>query len=107
MPEQSHKPLISIAMPVYNHGKFIAMALDSVLMQKTDFDYEIVIGDDCSTDNTRDILLSYKAQHSQKITLLLAEKNRGVFENAYGIYKNCRGRYIAERANLYSFQPGQ
>ena len=95
MQEQASKPLLSVAVPVYNHIQFIAKALDSILLQKTNFDFEIVIGDDFSTDNTSDILKTYKSKFPDKINLLLAVKNQGVCNNAAGIYKNCRGKYIA------------
>jgi len=67
--ERAHKesPVkVSIMITAYNHEKFIAQALDSVLMQKTDFDYEIIIGEDCSTDKTRDILIDYQIKDTQK-----------------------------------------
>ncbi len=49
--------VVSICMITYNHEKYIAEALDSILMQDIDFLYEIVVGEDCSTDNTRSFLL--------------------------------------------------
>jgi glycosyltransferase involved in cell wall biosynthesis len=53
---------VSIAITTYNREKFIAQALESVLMQKVQFDYEIIIGDDCSTDGTQSILSAYQEQ---------------------------------------------
>jgi cellulose synthase/poly-beta-1,6-N-acetylglucosamine synthase-like glycosyltransferase len=56
----SHAPVkVSVLMITYNHEPFIAQAIESILMQVRDFDYEIVIGEDCSTDATRDIVLRY------------------------------------------------
>jgi len=78
--ERAHKesPVkVSIMITAYNHEKFIAQALDSVLMQKTDFDYEIIIGEDCSTDKTRDILIDYQIRYPEKVVLVLPEKNLG------------------------------
>lgn len=49
-------PLVSICCITYNHEKFISKAINGFLMQETDFSYEILIGEDCSTDNTRDIV---------------------------------------------------
>ncbi len=88
-------PLLSVAVSVYNREKFIARALDSILMQKTNFDYEIVVGDDFSTDNTREILISYQQRYPEKIILLLPDNNQGILNNAHQIYKKCRGQYIA------------
>ena len=52
--------MLSIIVPVYNHGKYIAEALDSIIMQKTGYSYEVLVGDDCSTDSSRDILREYE-----------------------------------------------
>jgi glycosyltransferase involved in cell wall biosynthesis len=95
MQEPKSKPLVSIAVSVYNHEAFIAKAIDSILMQKTNFDFEIVIGDDFSTDGTGQILQSYKLKYPGKIALLHVERNQGVFKNAFEIYKYCHGKYIA------------
>jgi len=66
---------VSVLVTTYNHEKYIAQALDSVLMQETDFDYEIVILEDCSTDATREIVLAYQKRHPDKIRLRLATQN--------------------------------
>jgi glycosyltransferase involved in cell wall biosynthesis len=66
---------VTVLLTTYNHEKYIAQALDTVLMQETEFDYEIVVLEDCSTDRTRDILLSYQMQYPGKIRLRLAERN--------------------------------
>ena len=86
---------VSVCMITYNHEEFIAQALDSVLMQETDFEYEIVIGDDCSTDRTREIVSSYYNRYPDKIKLLLPEKNLGVHENLARTLSACRGENIA------------
>lgn len=89
------RPIVSVCMITYNHEKYIAQAIDSVLMQKTNFDYEIVIGEDCSTDKTREIVLEYKAKHPDKIKLLLREKNVGIHQNFTETIFACTGKYIA------------
>ncbi|KAA0893322.1 glycosyltransferase [Oryzomonas rubra] len=86
---------LSVLMITYNHEKYIAQALDSILMQKVNFDYEIVIGEDCSTDNTRSILLEYHEKYPGKIRLLLPEKNLGMTNNFVTTFKSCTGDYIA------------
>jgi len=65
---------LSVLMITYNHENYISEAVNSTLAQKVNFKYEIVIGDDCSTDKTRDILIEYKNKHSEKIKLILHEK---------------------------------
>lgn len=88
-------PKLSVAMITYNHEKFIEQALDSVLMQKVDFEYEIIIGDDISTDRTREILLRYQQQHPDTIRLLLYETKMGPGGNLYNVLHNCSGEYVA------------
>lgn len=89
------QPHVSVLMIAYNVEEYIEQALDSVLMQEADFRYEIVIGEDCSTDRTREILTEYARQHEDKIRLILREQNLGMNPNFAATYLECRGRYIA------------
>lgn len=86
---------VSVCMITYNHEKFIAQAIDSVLMQQVDFDYEIVIGEDCSTDNTRNIVIDYRNRFPDRIKLLLNEENLGMMPNFIQTMQACQGQYIA------------
>jgi glycosyltransferase involved in cell wall biosynthesis len=86
---------LSVLVMTYNHGKFITQALESVLMQKVDFEYEILISEDCSTDNTREIVLNYKEKYPDKIRLLLSEKNLHSNEIVSRGIKAARGKYLA------------
>jgi glycosyltransferase involved in cell wall biosynthesis len=90
-------PVVSVAMITYNHEPYIRQALDGVLMQEVRFSYELVIGEDKSTDRTREIVLEYQRRHPDKIRLRLARENiysKGV--NPYfSVLAACRGQYIA------------
>lgn len=86
---------VSVAMITYNHKRFIAQAIESVLMQQVTFDLELVIGEDCSTDGTREIVLKYQKKYPGKIRLLLPEKNLGVNRNFSQTILACSGQYIA------------
>lgn len=86
---------LSVCMITYNHEKFIAQAINSVLIQQTNFDYGIVIGEDCSTDNTRSICLEYQRKYPDKIRLLLPKKNLGMIHNFIQTFGSCRGKYVA------------
>jgi glycosyltransferase involved in cell wall biosynthesis len=86
---------LSVAMITYNHEQFIAKALDSILMQQVDFDFEVVIGEDCSTDATRAVLVDYQNNYPDKIRLLLADKNLGMMGNFITTFNACQGDYIA------------
>lgn len=88
-------PLVSVLMLTYNHEKFVAQAIESVLMQQVNYKYEIVIGEDCSTDRTRDIIVDFKNQYGNNIKLILQEKNTGGYKNSTDAYNACRGKYIA------------
>jgi len=89
-------PLLSVAVVVYNQEKYISQTLDSIIDQEHDYPYEIVIGDDCSTDDTRNILQKYREKHPETIKLLLNEKNTGLKKNTYNVYGNCSGKYIMQ-----------
>lgn len=86
---------VSVLMITYNHEKFIAQAIDSILMQQVNFDYEIVIGEDCSTDGTRAIVIQYQKEYPDKIRLLLPEENLGMHKNFVQTFRACQGEYIA------------
>lgn len=88
-------PMVSVAMITYNHDKYIRQALDSILMQKVDFEYEVVVGDDCSPDNTQEILREYQALYPDKFKIIFRDKNIGATKNAYDVKMHCTGRYIA------------
>jgi glycosyltransferase involved in cell wall biosynthesis len=86
---------VSVCMVTYNHEHFIAQAIESVMMQLTDFEYELVIGEDKSTDRTREICLAYQAQYPDKIRVLTPETNLGMMRNFAQTYTACSGEYIA------------
>jgi glycosyltransferase involved in cell wall biosynthesis len=88
-------PDISIAMITYNHANYIGKAIESVLMQVTEYSYELVIADDFSTDGTRETISIYQEKYPQKIKLLLENKNVGAYENHQVLLSNLSGRYIA------------
>ena len=88
-------PTLSVCFITYNHEKFVAQALEGVLMQKTNFDFEIVIGEDFSTDRTRDIVIEYASKHPAKIKLALDNKNVGGHINFIRTLNACRGEFIA------------
>ncbi len=89
-------PMVSVALVTYKHEAYIREALDSILMQRVNFSYEIVAGDDCSPDGTQDILREYADRHPGRFVLLLREKNLGATANSYDIKCHCTGRYIAQ-----------
>ncbi len=88
-------PLVSVATTAFNSEKWLARALDSVLLQQAHFPIEIVIGDDCSTDGTLAVARSYQVRNPRLIRVLERSKNLGMQRNYYETFDQCRGKYIA------------
>lgn len=89
-------PKLSVVLITYNHEKYIRRALDSVLMQETDFPFEVVIGDDCSPDDTKNIVREYRDLYPQQVKLVHREKNTGrPTLNVYETTMKCKGEYLA------------
>lgn len=88
-------PLLSVLMITYNHEKFIGRSIESVLAQKTNFNFELVIGDDHSTDNTAQVAKQYADKYPDKIKLLSHTYNMGVIPNFEHTLQRCQGKYIA------------
>ncbi|MBK2297078.1 MULTISPECIES: glycosyltransferase family 2 protein [Francisella] len=92
------KPLLSVYCATYNHEKYISQAIDSFLMQETDFPFEIIINDDCSKDNTAKIVSEYYAKYPNIIRPIFQTEN----QNSIGLtpfvdimMPISKGRYIA------------
>jgi glycosyltransferase involved in cell wall biosynthesis len=88
------KPIVSICCITYNHEKYISEAIDSFLMQETDFPFEIVIGEDCSTDNTIKIIEKYIGMYPNIIRLITSKKNVGMLKNGHRILMKSKGIYL-------------
>lgn len=86
--------MVSILMLAYNHEKYVSRALDSILSQKTDFNYRIVIGEDCSQDATLEIIDKFRLNYPEKIKLVTSDKNVGMVNNFNRTLSACDGRYI-------------
>jgi glycosyltransferase involved in cell wall biosynthesis len=86
---------LSVVMVTYNHERFITQALSSVLAQRANFDYEIIVAEDCSTDGTRAILMDFVRRYPTKIIPLLRERNLGMMRNFKDALTACRGEYMA------------
>lgn len=87
--------VVSVCMITYNHENYIAQAIEGVLMQQTNFDIELVIGEDCSTDKTRDICMEYASKYHTIIRLLRRKENLGISKNFFNTLNKCTGKYIA------------
>jgi len=88
-------PIVSVALITYNQEKYIAQCIEGIIMQETDFPFEVVISDDCSTDNTRTICCEYHEKYPGKIRLSFPKKNLGMIGNWKHTLTDCTGKYTA------------
>lgn len=96
-------PVVSVCITTYNHGLFIKQCIESILAQETDFEFELILGEDHSTDGTRDICMDYAAQYPSRIRLVLHHRENvktimgsqtGRFNFLFNLAQ-ARGKYIA------------
>lgn len=92
---RSNPPLVSVLLVTYNQELFVRRAIEGVLTQVTDFPVELVIGEDASIDNTRQICEEYAAKFPEKIRLLPKQENLGLNRNFLQTFAACKGKYIA------------
>ena len=95
MDDQKRNLMVSICCITFNHEHFIRRALEGFFMQQTDFEFEIIVGNDCSTDGTADVLALFKERYPTKITVISNEKNVGCYQNLANTLGICKGKYIA------------
>lgn len=86
-------PLVSVCLLTYNHQRWIEEAIESVLKQETGFPCEFIIAEDCSNDQTREIVLRYAEKFP--IRLILQEKNKGAMRNLKDLMDAPAGKYVA------------
>jgi len=89
------QPLVSVVLRTYGHAEFIAQAIESVLIQRTSFPIELVIGEDCSSDGTREIVRDYAKRYPDLIRAVLPEQNIGHGQILLRAIEAARGRYLA------------
>ena len=93
--DDSQDILVSVCVITYNQEQFIRQCLDSILMQKVNFNYELIVGDDYSKDSTRSILQDYQQKHPECVFPVLADSNSGISANYKRVLSRCKGKYIA------------
>jgi hypothetical protein len=88
-------PLVSVAMRTYEHAPFVAQAIESVLIQEAPFEFELVVGEDCSADGTREIVERYAERFPERVRGVLPAENVGHGEILRRVLDATRGRFIA------------
>ena len=94
----SEKIMVSVMCTAFNHVEYIREALDSMLNQQTDFAYEILVNDDCSTDGTAEVVHEYAEKYPDRIRAFFPEKNlysQNIDVYYHSFFPNARGKYVA------------
>ncbi len=86
---------VSVCIVTYNHEKYIRQCLQSLIDQKTSFRFEIIVGDDASTDSTRSIIEEFVYKFPNIVKAIFQEKNTGGSENYFSVHQSAKGQYIA------------
>lgn len=89
------RPLVSVCCLAYKHEKYISQAIDSFVMQQTNFQFEIVIGEDCSPDRTRKIIQQYADRYPHLIKPIFHQENVGAINNFLSVISQCKGTFVA------------
>ena len=89
------EPVVSICMITYNHAAYISEAIAGVLSQQLVYSFELIIGEDCSKDGTREIVLGYQRRYPRVIRVLTSAHNVGMLANHYRTIAAARGKYVA------------
>lgn len=92
---QEKKPKVSVCVVTYNQEKYIRQCLQSILDQKTDFDFEVIVGEDCSTDGTRAIVREFAEKYPATVRGIFRDKNIGAVKNYLDVHNSASGEYIA------------
>lgn len=93
--DENNEIILSVIVITYGQEKYIKQAVDSIIMQKTNFKFEIIVGNDCSPDNTANILNEYKNGENYIFRIFNREKNVGPTKNLYLTIKEAKGKYVA------------
>jgi glycosyltransferase involved in cell wall biosynthesis len=91
-------PLVDVAIITYNHGAYIRSAIESVLNQRLDPPCRLIVGDDCSTDGTREIIRYYADCNPGRIVAVLLDKHVGILTDkrvAIAVLRRCSAPYVA------------
>lgn len=89
-----HKYKMTIIIPSYNNGQYISQAFDSILEQNVNFDYQIIVTDDCSQDNSADVIAEYEKKYSEKICAIYSKENCKLFRNVLKALERMDSEYF-------------
>ena len=95
MEVQEKKPKVSVCVVTYNQEKYIRQCLQSLVDQKTNFDFEVIVADDCSTDGTRAIVREFAEKYPGEVKPIFRDKNIGAGANYVCVHQQAIGEYVA------------
>lgn len=96
MDTTTQEPLVSVLVSVYNHERYIEECLRSIAAQKVNFAFEVLVGEDCSTDNTRVVLKKLEQELPSNFCILFREQNMGAVANGEDLYARAKGLYLVD-----------
>ena len=99
--------MVSVIVCTYNQERTIGRALDAILSQECDADFEVIIGEDASRDNTRRVCEEYAERYPGKVRLMPKAPNKGIVDNYYGCVREAKGEYIMECGGDDEWCPGR
>ena len=92
---QEKKPKVSVCVVTYNQERYIRQCLQSLVDQKTNFDFEVIVADDCSTDGTRVIVRDFVEKYPEAIRPIFHNENIGAYKNFIYVHQHALGEYVA------------
>jgi glycosyltransferase involved in cell wall biosynthesis len=93
--QKENIPKVSVCVITFNQEKYIHQCLQSIVDQRTTFDFEVIVGDDCSTDGTREIVRNFALKYPKIIKPIFHEKNIGGNKNYFSVHNSTLGKYVA------------
>jgi glycosyltransferase involved in cell wall biosynthesis len=99
-------PKVTVCVVTYNQEQYIAQCLQSIVDQVTDFEFEVIVGDDCSTDKTRDIIKDFVTKYPN-IVLISRENNIGAYKNFIETHNSAQGEYVCHCDGDDRWLPGK
>lgn len=89
------KPKVTVCVVTYNQDKYVRQCLASIVEQETSFDFEVIVSDDCSTDETRTIIRQFAERYPAVVRPIFHEKNIGAYKNYVFVHNQASGDYVA------------
>lgn len=100
-------PKVSVCVVTYNQEMYIRQCLQSIVDQETDFDFEVIVSDDCSTDGTRAIVREFVSRYPSVVKPIFHEKNIGAYKNFIFVHQQTAGEYVSHCDGDDLFLPGK